>query len=63
MKELIYKINHEDNFDKKQGMLEMLNMIYGTRFGLLWGRVVRFENPDASTAEKYAHVHDAYIEL
>lgn len=63
MKELIYKINHEDNFDKKQGMLEMLNMIYGTRFGFLGGRVVRFENPDASTAEKYAHAHDAYVEL
>lgn len=63
MKELIYKINHEENFDKKQGMLEMLNLIHGTRFGFLGGRVVRFENPDASTAEKYAHAHDAYVEL
>lgn len=63
MKELIYKINHEENFDKKQGMLEMLNLIYGTRFGFLGGRVVRFENPNASTAEKYAHAHDAYVEL
>ena len=33
MKELIYKINHEENWEKAQGMLEMLNLIYGTQFG------------------------------
>lgn len=60
MKELIYKINHEENFDKAQGMLEMFNAIYGTKFGFLNKRVVIFENPDASTAEKYAKCHDAY---
>ena len=63
MKELIYKINHEENFEKAQGMLEMLNAIYGTKFGFLSARVVRFENPEASVAERYAHLHDAWAEL
>lgn len=63
MKDLIYKINHEENFDKAQGMLTMLNDIYGTRYGFLNGRVVRFENPDGSFAEKYAHCHDVWSEL
>lgn len=63
MKELIQKINHEENFDKAQGMLEMLNAVYGTKCGFLSGRVVRFENPEGSTAEKYAHCHDAWAEL
>lgn len=63
MKELIYKINHEENWEKAQGMLEMLNAIYNTRFGFLGGRVVRFDDPDASRAERYAHCHDAWAEL
>lgn len=63
MKELIYKINHEENWDKAQGMLEMLNDIYGTEFGFLNKRVVRFNNPKASTAEKYSSCHDAWAEL
>ena len=63
MKDLIYKINHEKNWDKAKGMLEMLNTIYGTNFGFLNKRVVRFENPNGSTAEKYAHCHDAWAEL
>lgn len=63
MKNLIYKINHEENWEKAQGMLEMLNEIYGTKFGFLRKRVVRFDNPDASTAERYAHCHDAWVEL
>lgn len=63
MKELIYKINHEENWDKAQGMLEMLNAVYGTKYGFLRKRVVRFDNPEASTAEKYAHCHDAWAEL
>ena len=61
-KELIYKINHEENFDKAQGMLEMLNTMCGTKFGFLNKRVVRFENPDAPSHEKYAHCHDAWVE-
>lgn len=63
MKELIYKINHEENWEKAQGMLEMLNAIYGTKYGFLGKRVVRFEDPDGSVAERYAHCHDAYMEL
>lgn len=63
MKELIYMINHEENFDKAQGMLEMFNAIYGTKYGFLAARVVRFDNPDASVAERYAHAHDVWAEL
>ena len=63
MKELIYKINHEENWEKAQGMLEMLNAIYGTKYGFLRKRVVRFEDPDGSVAERYAHCHDATMEL
>lgn len=63
MKELIYKINHEENWEKAQGMLEMLNSIYGTQFGFLNKRVVRFENPNGSSAERYAHCHDLWAEL
>jgi len=63
MKELIYKINHEVNFTKAQGMLEMLNLIYGTKFDFLNKRVVRFENPNGSIAERYANAHDAWAEM
>lgn len=63
MKELIYKINHEEDWNKAQGMLEMLNMIYGTKYGFLNKRVVRFENPEGSVAERYAHCYDAWAEL
>lgn len=63
MKELIREINHEEDFETAKGMLKMLNLIYGTKYGMLNKRVVRFENPDGSTAEKYAHVHDAWAEL
>ena len=63
MKELIYKINHEENWEKAQGMLDMLNLIYGTQFGFLNKRLVRFENPNGSVAERYAHCHDAWAEM
>lgn len=63
MKELIAKINHEENFEKAKGMLEMLNAVYGTNFGFLNKRVVRFDDPESSVAEKYAHCHDAWAEL
>lgn len=65
MKERISKINEvaQENFEKAQGMLEMFNDIYGTKFGWLNKRVVRFDNPDASTCFKYAHCHDAWAEL
>ena len=60
---LIYMINHEENFDKAQGMLDMFNVIYCTRYGFLNKRVVRFDNPDGSVAERYAHCHDVWAEL
>lgn len=63
LKELVYKINHEENFDKAQGMLEMLNSIYDTDFGFLNRRVVRFDNPLGSVSEKYSHCHDVYSNL
>lgn len=63
MKELIYKINREENWEKAQGMLEMLNMIYGTKYGFCGKRVVRFDYSDGTNAEKYAHFHDAWAEL
>lgn len=58
MKELIAKINHEENINKKLGMLEALNTIYGTKFDLLGGRVVAFEDP-----EKYSGCHDVWANL
>lgn len=63
MKERIKHINEvaQENFDKAQGMLEMLNDICGTKFGWLNKRVVIFENPNGSVAEKYAAAHDAYF--
>ena len=65
MVDRIRKINEtaKVNFDQAKGMLEMFNDIYGTQYGFLGGRVVRFENPNGSTAEKYAHAHDAVMEM
>lgn len=65
MKEQLMKINAMacTNWEKAQGMLEMLNDICGTKYGWLNKRVVWFENPDGSTAEKYAHCHDAVAYL
>ena len=62
MKERIAKINEvaQDDFSKAQGMLEMLNEICGTKFGWLKKRVVIFDNPDGTVAERYAHCHDAW---
>ena len=63
MKELVQMINYEENFDKAEGMLQMLNAIYGTQYGLLNRRVVRFDNPYGSVAEKYSGCHDLLCEL
>ena len=62
---MIKEINHValENFDKAQGMLDMLNALCGTKYGWLAKRVIRFENPDGSVAERYAHCHDLYAEL
>lgn len=48
------------DFAKASGMLGGANLVLGTQYGFLNKRVVWFENPNGSTAEKYAHVHDAY---
>lgn len=65
MKEKIDKINRMalENFAIAEGMLDMLNDIYGTHFGWLNKRVVIFNKPEASSAEKYAHCYDAYTYL
>lgn len=44
MKELIFAINHEDNFDKAEGMLEMFNRIYNTNYLFLNRRVTEFKD-------------------
>lgn len=62
LKELIAKINNETDWEKAQGMLEMLNLIYRTKFGFLNKRVVYFDEPDLSTCYKYMNCHDAYID-
>lgn len=49
-----------EDFTKAQAMLEGINLAMGTKFGWLNKRVVFFDNPDADTAEKYAHAHDAF---
>ena len=48
------------DFPKARAMLEGMNMVLGTQYSWLAGRVVWFDNPNASTCEKYAHAHDAY---
>ena len=65
MIERIKRINDEAkiNWEKAQGMLDMMNEICGTKFGWLAKRVVIFDNPDGSVAERYASVHDAVMYL
>jgi len=48
------------DFTKAQAMLEGMNMVLGTKYGWLGGRVVWFEEPDASCCIKYRNAHDAY---
>ena len=50
----------EKDFTKAQAMLDGINLALDTKYGWLHKRVVFFDNPDGSTAEKYAHAHDAY---
>lgn len=61
-KEQIKIINEiaQVDFPKASAMLGGANMVLGTQYGFLNKRVVFFDNPDASTCEKYAHAHDAY---
>ena len=50
----------KEDFEYASAMLDGINLALGTKYGWLNMRVVWFENPDAGTAEKYAHAHDAY---
>lgn len=50
----------EKDFTKAQAMLEGINLALDTKYDFLNKRVVFFDNPNGSTAEKYAHAHDAY---
>lgn len=61
-KEMIGKLNNmaAENFEKAQAMLDGINMILGTEYGWLNGRVVFFDDT-SSVARKYATAHDAYV--
>ena len=65
MLERIEKINEvaQTNWEKAQGMLEMLNEICGTQYGWFARRVVRFNKPNGTVAERYAHFNDLASEL
>ena len=63
LKSLIHKINSEPSFAKAEGMLEILNDIFGTKYGFVARRVVRFDDPDFEGIAKYMHVHDVENEL
>ena len=60
-KEVIQAINlvAKANFEVAKAMLEGWNYHWGTAYGWLNKRVVIFDNPNATVAEKYAHCHDA----
>lgn len=61
-KEMIGKLNNmaDENFEKAQAMLDGINMVLGTEYGWLNGRVVFFDDT-SSVARKYATAHDAYV--
>ena len=63
--EMINKINEvaQSDYEYAAGMLEMFNMIYGTRYSFFKRRVIRFDDPDAPTCERYTHFHDVYTEI
>lgn len=60
-KEVIQAINlvAKVDFEVAKVMLEGWNYHWGTAYGWLNKRVVIFDNPYATIAEKYAHCHDA----
>lgn len=62
-KEMIGKLNEiaKENFERAKAMLDGINLVLGTKYGWLASRVAFFDNPDASTAEKYANAHDAWL--
>ena len=60
-KDLIQALNlvAKVNFEAAQVILDECNEHWGTAYGWLNKRVVFFDDPEASLAEKYAHCHDA----
>lgn len=54
-----------EDFEKAKAMLEGINLVLGTKYGWLAGRVVFFDKPNGTVAERYASAHDAwaYAEL
>ena len=60
-KDLIQAINlvAKVNFEVAQMMLDECNGRWDTAYGWLNKRVVIFDDPNASVAQKYAHCHDA----
>lgn len=52
-----------DDFEKAEGMLDMLNEIYGTDYGFLARRVVYSDAPKSNTANFYANCHDLHTVL
>lgn len=60
-KEVIQAVNivAKVNFDVARAMLDECNYRWGTAYGWLNKRVVIFDDPNATVAEKYAHCHDA----
>ena len=61
-KETFSKLNELAQLDFRQAeaMLMGINLVLGTKYGWLNRRVVYFDNPDASTCERYKTVHDAW---
>lgn len=52
----------QTDFKAADAVLSICNPEFGNRYGWLNKRVVYFDNPNGSVAERYAHVHDALYE-
>lgn len=48
------------DFEKAQAMLEGINLVLGAKYGWLNRRVVFFDKPNGTTAERYSSAHDAW---
>lgn len=62
-KEQISKLNEmaQVSFEAAKLALDIVNDMFGTEYGWLNKRVVFFDDPKASTAEKYKNAHDAWV--
>lgn len=47
------------DFNKAKAMLEGINLVFGTEYDFLYGRVVYFDD-NSSVAAKFATAHDAW---